>query len=101
MAGIVAVEPSGFPAALEPLADVPLVLMYGDYLDTEPRWTKRRNDWRALVDNLTANGAPARVLDTAAEVAPGGSHMLMMDAHGDACLAAALEAYEALAAHGS
>lgn len=88
--GILAVEPSGMPRRLEDLDRCRLTIMAGDHLDCAPHWQALARGWRALVDDLTARGGEARHLDTVAEVAPGGSHMLMMDRHMADCLDAGL-----------
>lgn len=78
VAGIIAVEPSSQPG--EGLAS-PLVILGGDNLDSADHWQARGRAWATSCARLTESGRAARYLDTAAEVAPGGSHFLMMDAH--------------------
>ncbi|MBZ8118833.1 alpha/beta fold hydrolase [Roseovarius sp. LXJ103] len=76
--GIVAVEPSSQPG--DGLA-CPLIILGGDNLDCAEHWDARGRAWAASCARITHAGGAARYLDTAAEVAPGGSHFLMMDAH--------------------
>lgn len=96
VAGVIGVEPSSLARALERLRDIPVVLLQGDYLDRQERWVTRAGEWRGFVQELTALGGRARLIDTPTEIAPGGSHNLMMDRHNEACLDHALSALEAL-----
>jgi pimeloyl-ACP methyl ester carboxylesterase len=86
-----AIEPSALPtAAVDPVPDF-LAIVQGDFLDGDPAWAGRAAAWRDGGAALRACGGQAVLLDTAAEVAPGGSHMLMMDHHNMDCLAALLD----------
>ncbi|RVT82209.1 hydrolase [Rhodobacteraceae bacterium CCMM004] len=84
VAAIAAVEPSALPSA-PPAA--PLLIVAGDRLDIAEHWADRAAGWRAF-----AAAPGVRYLDTAAEVAAGGSHLLMMDGHSDDVLSAVLAA---------
>ncbi|MFD0858632.1 alpha/beta fold hydrolase [Roseovarius aquimarinus] len=86
VAGLVAVEPSAFPSDPGALATCPPILVQGDHLAASPDWQARAARWAALADAMPG----ACLIDTAREVAPGGSHMLMMDRHSDAVLEAIL-----------
>lgn len=86
VAGLIALEPSAFPEDPAGLAASPPVLVQGDHLDCAGHWSDRATRWAALAAALPG----ARLIDTAREIAPGGSHMLMMDRHSDAVLEAAL-----------
>lgn len=88
---VVAIEPSALPGEPADLADIPLLLMQGDFLDAEPHWTARAGRWSAFVAARQEFGAGARLCDTRAEVAPGGSHMLMLDRHSAGCLGRILD----------
>lgn len=87
---ILAVEPSTMPRNLDAYRDIPMVLMIGDNLDMDTRWQSRLERWKAVTTELAKAGADCRLLDTAKEIHPGGSHMLMMDRHNDRCLAAGM-----------
>nr|WP_309502021.1 alpha/beta fold hydrolase [uncultured Roseovarius sp.] len=89
VAGILAVEPSAQPRIGLPC---PIALLAGDFLDTAPQWIRRAADWRQAIHQIAQTGGAAHLIDTAADVAPGGSHMLMMDRHGPECLEAGLAA---------
>ena len=87
LAGIIAVEPSSQPGdGLE----CPLIILGGDNLDCADHWQVRGRAWAASCARLAEAGGAAGYLCTAAEVAPGGSHFLMMDAHGAEVLDLAL-----------
>lgn len=88
---IIAVEPSTAECDLITMQECPLVLMKGDHMDEDPDTAERARRWVALIDNLTNLGGRARLLDTVSEIAPGGSHMLMMDQHSKECLDVALQ----------
>ncbi|MFV0385875.1 alpha/beta fold hydrolase [Paracoccus sp. (in: a-proteobacteria)] len=98
VAGIIGVEPSTLARDLARIRDIPVVILQGDFLDRQDRWITRRAEWHAFVDSLTATGGRACLIDTVAEIAPGGSHNLMMDRHNAECLDHALHALERLAA---
>ena len=96
MAAIIAVEPSVTQCDVDGMRVTPLVLVAGDYLDADLQIAKRSAGWRNTVVDLQRAGGTAVYLDTALSVAQGGSHMLMMDYHNEACLDAALSALSAL-----
>lgn len=91
VAGIIAVEPSAAPREIGTLADCPTLVMVGDFLDADENVRARRRLWSRLTDPSNG-GARVCLFDTPTEVAPGGSHMLMMDRHNRGCLYGALEA---------
>jgi pimeloyl-ACP methyl ester carboxylesterase len=91
VAAIIAVEPSAAPAEITTLAKCPTVLLVGDFLDIDDKIVARSELWRDTIDRGAALNQPNHLLDTRRDIAPGGSHMLMMDRHGEACLDGALE----------
>ena len=91
VAGMIAVEPSSVAADFAALAACPLVLMTGDFLDADEGVSARSALWRRFIADCEDAGQPNHLLETRSAIAPGGSHMLMMDRHGAACLNAALE----------
>ncbi len=99
MAAIIAVEPSVTQCDADTLRETPLVLLAGDYLDADPHIEKRSAGWCDMVVGLERAGGRASYVDTARNVARGGSHMLMMDHHNEACLDAAINALTALGAN--
>ena len=84
VSAIAAVEPSALPDAPPP---APLAMIEGDFLGIDPGWRTRAARWR---DYASVHGAA--LVASARDVAPGGSHMLMMDRHGPACLEALMAA---------
>lgn len=88
--GIIAIEPSYLAQDLDRLKNTPVVILQGDYLDTSSFWQGRADEWTAFIRKLKRRGAKADLVDTAKTVAPGGSHMLMMDHHNQGCLKAGL-----------
>lgn len=82
---IIALEPSGLPANVETLGDMPVTLIIGDYLDSATHWDVRLQRWTALANaqsNIGLIAEPALVA--------GRSHMLMMDGDNEILLSAAL-----------
>lgn len=86
---MVIVEPGGTGPnytedQLKALSKIPLLLVYGDYLenDTEVEghnWKSSFDGWSKLADRLNAAGGNAKTLFLPAAGFRGNSHMLMMD----------------------
>lgn len=89
IAGLIAIEPSGFTDEPERLSGVPVTIVHGDYLQTADIWRSLRERWDAFVSAHRAAGGTADVLDLSLTV-PGASHFPMMDASSDAYLASVL-----------
>jgi pimeloyl-ACP methyl ester carboxylesterase len=84
---IVAVEPSGSPdpdkTDFAQLKSIPILWLWGDYLEQYPFWqpiVARQQKFRA---NLTAATGTADWVNLPAQGVKGNSHMLMMDANSD------------------
>lgn len=88
---LIAVEPSAVAENPEPFLSFPTVLPHGDYLDCDQRWVDRLGDWQCMAAQFAEAGVVIDIVDTAAAVAPGGSHLLMMDHHNIQCLDACLD----------
>lgn len=88
---IIAVEPSTAECDLIAMQTCPLVLLKGDHMDEDPNTATRARRWGGLIHKLGQRNAPCYLLDTTSEIAPGGSHMLMMDRHSKECLEIALQ----------
>jgi len=93
---LVLIEPSGFgdstPAALAALRDLPILAVYGDFIDQQPRWTairQRGTDFLALAQNA---GARVEVLDLPAEDIRGNGHLMMMERN-NAAIAARVQGW--------
>lgn len=91
---MVAIEPSAAPRDIGALADCPTLVVVGDHLDVDAQIAARSALWRGLAAQGAERRLPVRMFDTREAVAPGGSHMLMMDRHSAACLEGILDALE-------
>jgi pimeloyl-ACP methyl ester carboxylesterase len=82
-AAIVAIEPAqgGTIDAAARLADVPVLVVYGDHLDRDARWPTIRKRTDTYLDALRQAGGKLRILDLPAEGITGNSHMMMMESN--------------------
>jgi len=78
---LVAIEPAatGDPGRAAELRDVPLLLIYGDFIDDDPRWPEMRRRAVAYAEAVRGLGGQADVIDLPACGIRGNSHMLMME----------------------
>ena len=78
---LIAVEPAavGDPAKLEALKNIPILIIYGDYIDRDTRWPKMRAAGIAFADGIKAAGGNVDVIDLPQAGIKGNSHMVMMD----------------------
>jgi len=84
VAGIVSIEPGACPAAasdMRPFAGMPILVLWGDYVDQSPRWAPRLKQCREFVEAANKAGAKAEMVMLADVGFPGASHMLMQDRH--------------------
>lgn len=84
IAGIVAIEPGACPAAdadMRPFAGLPVLVLWGDYVDLSPRWAPRLKTCAAFVAAANQAGAKAEMVMLNDVGLPGASHMLMQDRH--------------------
>lgn len=82
VAGIVAIEPGACPAAtddMRPYANMPILVLFGDYVDLSPRWSPRLKACREFVQAATKAGARAELVVLPDVGFHGNSHMLMQD----------------------
>ncbi len=82
IAGIVAIEPGACPAAtddMRPYANVPVLVLFGDYVALSPRWSARLDLCRAFVQAAVKAGARAELVMLPDVGFHGNSHMLMQD----------------------
>jgi len=82
IAGIVAIEPGACPAATDdmtPYAGLPILVLWGDYVDLSPRWAPRLKACREFVQAANAAGGKAELVMLADVGFRGNSHMLMQD----------------------
>lgn len=83
---IVAIEPSGAPAATADIAalrGVPHLFVFGDYLDTQALWQRIVPNIRRFQGQVAALGGTADWWDLPAMGVRGNSHMMMMDRNSD------------------
>lgn len=92
---LVAIEPSSVPQSLEPFKILPLTMFYGDFLGLDPRWAARAQQWEQTVGSIRKLGGPVRKVNSAEEIAPGASHLPMMDSNSDDHLALLIEIFSA------
>jgi pimeloyl-ACP methyl ester carboxylesterase len=82
VAGIVSIEPGACPAPdsdMRPFAGMPILVLWGDYVDQSPRWAPRLKLCRDFVQAANKAGAKAEMVMLADVGMPGASHMLMQD----------------------
>ncbi len=80
---LIAVEPvgGGDPAQGAVLKDIPVLMIYGDFIDTDPRWPTIRATGMAFADKIRAAGGSVDVVDLPKAGITGNSHMIMMDSN--------------------
>jgi len=80
---IVAIEPAACPDPakddLAPYKDLPILVLFGDYVDQSPRWAPRLKLCRAFVAAANAAGGKAELILLPEIGIHGNSHMLMQD----------------------
>jgi pimeloyl-ACP methyl ester carboxylesterase len=78
---LIAVEPAaiGDPAKVDALKDVPMLIVYGDYIERDSRWPKMRQNGLDFAARITAAGGKVDVMELPKLGIKGNSHMLMMD----------------------
>jgi pimeloyl-ACP methyl ester carboxylesterase len=85
IAGVISVEPSGFPEAPPPaaLSGVPFLFMMGDNLNATPLWRGLSAAMTGLAGRLAASGARVTDWRLPAMGIRGNTHMPMMDDNSD------------------
>jgi pimeloyl-ACP methyl ester carboxylesterase len=77
------------PAAVGNIADapklqkVPVLAIYGDYIEQDARWPTIRGNGIKFYDALKSAGGSADVIDLPKAGLKGNSHMIMMDKNSD------------------
>ena len=82
--GIVAVEPGACPdpqSDMKPYIQMPILVVWGDYVEQSPRWAPRLKLCRAFVAAANQAGGHAQLVELNNVGFPGASHMLMQDKH--------------------
>lgn len=82
---LVLVEPAstGLAEKVAALRDVPVLMIYGDYIADDPRWPAIRARGLAFADAVRAAGGHVDVVDLPAGGIHGNSHMIQMDRNSD------------------
>jgi pimeloyl-ACP methyl ester carboxylesterase len=78
---IVAVEPAGFGdiAKVEALKNIPVMALYGDFIDQDARWPAIKGNGLRYLEAIRAAGGTAEAVDLPQLGIVGNSHLLMMD----------------------
>jgi len=82
IAGIIAIEPAACPNAngdLQPYTKMPILVLFGDYVDQSPRWAPRLKACREFVEATNNAGGRGELVMLADIGMPGASHMVMHD----------------------
>jgi pimeloyl-ACP methyl ester carboxylesterase len=82
IAGIVSIEPGACPSAtgdLKPYLKVPMMVLWGDYVDSAPRWAPRLKACREFAEAATKAGGRVQNILLPELGIKGNSHMLMQD----------------------
>jgi pimeloyl-ACP methyl ester carboxylesterase len=82
IAAIVAIEPGACPAAADsmvPYTKMPILVLFGDYVDLSPRWAPRLKACREFVAAANRAGGKAELVLLPEIGMTGNSHMLMQD----------------------
>lgn len=84
IAAIVSIEPGACPAPtddLKPYLKMPILVLWGDYVDQTPRWAPRLKLCRAFEAAVNKAGGKVQNVILNDVGLPGASHMLMQDLH--------------------
>lgn len=84
IAGIISIEPGACPSAagdLAPYIKMPIMVLFGDYVELSPRWAPRLKACREFVQKTNLAGGKAELLVLPEIGITGNSHMLMQDSN--------------------
>ena len=84
IAGIVSIEPGACPAAtgdLAPYMKMPILVLFGDYVDLSPRWAPRLKQCREFAEAMKKAGGKTELVVLPDLGIKGNSHMLMQDSN--------------------
>ncbi|HMN82854.1 MAG TPA: esterase [Burkholderiaceae bacterium] len=84
--GVIAIEPAGAPPPgpeLDKLKDIPMLIIWGDNIDSHPIWVRQSPASRAFADDLNRRGGKVELIDLPKIGITGNSHMVMMDTNSD------------------
>lgn len=82
---LVLVEPAavGDPAKIAALRNIPVLMVYGDYIAQDSRWPTIRANGVRFAEQIRAAGGSVDVVDLPEIGIRGNSHMIMMDRNSD------------------
>jgi pimeloyl-ACP methyl ester carboxylesterase len=82
---LVLVEPSagGDPASAGRLSNTPVLAVYGDYIEQDPRWPTIRANEIKFLEQVRSAGGRYDIVDLPKLGIRGNSHMMMMDKNSD------------------
>lgn len=83
---IIAIEPSGAPKPgpeLEKLKNIPILMVWGDYLDKQELWQSLVPNVEAFAKDLRSKGGKIDWIDLPKLGISGNTHMMMMDGNSD------------------
>lgn len=82
---IVAVEPAvaGDPLHAGSLKDIPILMLYGDFIAQSARWPRMRQFGLDFAEAVRGGGGTVDVVDLPSTGIHGNSHMMMMDRNND------------------
>jgi hypothetical protein len=84
IAGIISIEPGACPSAtgdLSPYLKMPIMVLWGDYVDQSPRWSPRLKACREFAAAATLAGGRVQNIVLPEIGVKGNSHMLMQDSN--------------------
>jgi pimeloyl-ACP methyl ester carboxylesterase len=78
---LVAIEPAtvGYFEKAAALKDIPTLMVFGDFIAEDPRWTRMRATAGRFADSIKSNAGQVDIIDLPKMGIVGNSHMLMMD----------------------
>ncbi len=82
IAGIIAIEPAACPDGkgdLQPYTKIPILVLFGDYVDQSPRWAPRLKACKEFAQAANKAGGRVDVILLSDVGIPGSSHMVMHD----------------------
>jgi pimeloyl-ACP methyl ester carboxylesterase len=80
---LIMVEPANGGNAPAKLKNTPILNMWGDFVDQDPRWSQIRGVVNKYYDEVRAAGGSVDVIDLPKQGIKGNSHMVMMDRNSD------------------
>jgi pimeloyl-ACP methyl ester carboxylesterase len=83
---LIAIEPAGAPPpgpALDKLKNIPVLIIWGDFVQTDPVWTRQQPASRNFAADLKARGGDVEFIELPKIGINGNDHMMMMDNNSD------------------